>query len=111
MSDSIKKDDEKFNDLITKQHHSFESFAESVQRPKDKIETDDEKMERLMDLQEGSDKNPDGNLSLEEKYENELMIQQVIKILDESSEQEDPFAKFFKDDDEEFFVDDEEDGA
>ena len=64
MSDSIKKDDEKFNDLITKQHPTSESLPST----NDNIEDDDAKLEILACLQDMT-QGPPEHASLEEKYE------------------------------------------
>jgi hypothetical protein len=100
MNDSIENDDEKFNDLITKQHPTFESFAESVEESKDVIENDDAKLENLAYLQDIT-QGPPEHASLEEKYEEEIMINEVTKMLDKDFKRrldngEDPFAQFFR---------------
>ena len=100
MSDSIKKDDEKFNDLITKQHPTFESFSESLPSKNDSIDDDDLKLEELAYLQDIT-QGPPEHASLEEKYEEEIMISEVTKMLDRDlrrrlDDGEDPFAQFFK---------------
>ncbi len=100
MSDSIKKDDEKFNDLITKQHPTFESFTESLSSTNDNIEDDDAKLENLAYLQDIT-QGPPEHASIEEKYEEEILIDQVTKMLDndfrrrKESPDNDPFAPFF----------------
>ncbi len=100
MSDSIKKDDDKFNDLIAKQHPTAESFYDSVKSKEDQIENDDEKLENLVYLQDIT-QGPPEHASLEEKYEEEIMISEVTKMLDRDlrrrlDDGEDPFAQFFK---------------
>jgi hypothetical protein len=100
MSDSIQKDDEKFNDLITKQHPTFESFAESLPSKNDSIDDDDAKLETLAYLQDIT-QGPREHDSLEEKYEEEIMINEVTKMLDNDFKRrlqqgEDPFAEFFR---------------
>jgi len=100
MSDSIQKDDEKFNDLITKQHPTFESFAESLPSKNDSIDDDDAKLENLAYLQDIT-QGPPEHASLEEKYEEEIMINEVTKMLDNDFKRrlqqgEDPFAEFFR---------------
>jgi len=100
MSDSIQKDDEKFNDLITKQHPTYESFAESLPSTNDNIENDDAKLETLVYLQDIT-QGPREHDSLEEKYEEEIMINEVTKMLDNDFKRrlqqgEDPFAEFFR---------------
>ena len=100
MSDSIKKDDEKFNDLITKQHPTLESFAEHMASKDNGIESDDAKLENLAYLQDIT-QGPTEHASIEEKYEEEILIDQVTKMLDNDfrrrreSPDNDPFAPFF----------------
>jgi len=99
MSNSIENDDKKFNDLITKQHPTFESFTESVEQSDDVIENDDAKLENLTYLQDIT-QGPPEHASLEEKYEEEIMINEVVKMLDKDfksrfeSPDNDPFAPF-----------------
>lgn len=100
MNYSIKKDDEKFNDLITKQHPTFESFTESLSSTNNNIEDDDAKLENLIYLQDMT-QGPQEHASIEEKYEEEIMISEVTKMLDRDlrrrlDDGEDPFAEFFK---------------
>jgi len=99
MSDSIQKDDEKFNDLVTKQPLAFEPFAEYLSPKDDCIDVDDDKLEKLLYLQDIT-QGPVEDSSLEEKYEEEIMINEVIKMLDKDIETrieqgEDPFEPFF----------------
>ena len=100
MSNSIENDDKKFNDLITKQHPTFESFTESVEQSDDVIENDDAKLENLAYLQDIT-QGPREHDSLEEKYEEEIMINEVTKMLDRDFKKrledgEDQFAEFFR---------------
>jgi len=100
MSDSIENDDKKFYDLITKQHPTFESYAESLPSKNDSIDDDDAKLENLAYLQDIT-QGPREHDSLEEKYEEEIMINEVTKMLDRDFKKrledgEDPFAEFFK---------------
>lgn len=101
MSDSIKNDDKKFNDLITKQNSTYDSFIESNKELTD-IEKDDEKLDRLFEIQTEEVTEHD---SLEEKYETEILIQEITKLLGGVSknrleEGEDLFSQFFIDEDE-----------
>lgn len=107
MSDSIQKDDEKFDELITKQHSTFESFTESKRSKEESIENDDAKLDEMLSLQESTETAPDP-ISIEQKYEEEILIHEVTKLLDnefrrrrENSSQEfdeNPFEQFFKKD-------------
>ena len=109
MNDSIEKDDEKFNDLITKQHPTLESFTESLKPVEDSIENDDNKMDDLLYLQSLSEEISE-HATLEEKYEEEILIDQVTKMFDndfrkrreaDSSAELDPFAQFFNQEEDE----------
>jgi hypothetical protein len=86
MNDPLKKDDDKFNDLIVKQHSTVDGFLDSVSPKKNNIEKDDEKFEKLSMSQEISSTreihNPEYN-SIEEKYEVELLSEQFFKKIDE----------------------------
>ncbi len=105
MSDSIQKDDDKFNELIAKERSTTESYHDSVQETsEDNIENDDKKLDELFGLQESIDTPIEYN-SIEEKYEQEIVIHQVTKLLDKAYQQrrdsdsdEDPFEQFFKKD-------------
>jgi len=78
MNDSLKKDDEKFRDLIAKQHPTFKSFADSRESEEDVIENDDDKMDNLLCLQSLNGEELKYN-SIEEKYEDELLIEEFLK--------------------------------
>ena len=78
MNDSLKKDDEKFKDLIMKQYPNFESFIDSLKSKKDVIENDDNKIDNLLCLQAMNKCVPEYS-SIEEKYEDELLIEEFIK--------------------------------
>lgn len=84
MPDQIEKDDEKFNQMIVKQHPTADSFfrAERAVEGRDPIEQDDEKIEDLMMLQSLSsdDENP-VYASLEEKYEEKIIMDEVSEIV------------------------------
>lgn len=78
MNNSIEDDDKKFNKLITKQHSTCESFVSANSKPADSIEEDDEKLEKLLffqDLTQTENKHE----SLEEKYEQEIIMEQISK--------------------------------
>lgn len=96
MESSITKDDKKFNDLIVKQHRNAEGFF--VKKTSGVIDEDDAKMEDLTLLQEISEKEPKHDL-IEEKYEEKILIEQVIKMLDGKSEKnrQSPFERVFED--------------
>jgi hypothetical protein len=103
MNNSIKKDDEKFNSLISKQHSTAEGYANSIEKSKDVIENDDEKLEDLMILQDFSNKEPIENLSIEEKYEVNIAVEQFLKKINGQMDRNidvDSFEAIFGDSDE-----------
>jgi hypothetical protein len=95
MSDSISKDDKKFEGLFQKQS-SDNDWPEL--KPEGKIEEDDSKLDHLLFLQDIAQGQPE-HASIEEKYEEEILINQVTKMLDgeinKQIDEEDAFTKFF----------------
>ncbi len=82
MSDSIKKDDEKFNDLLKKQ-------GTFTNEPTDDLDKLDDKMEDMMMIQEISNNDVPEYESVEEKYEIELLLKQFGKKIMENFKIED----------------------
>jgi len=87
MTDETRKDDEKFIDLVTKQHPTVNSYVRSLQKSEDVIEEDDNKMDDLLCLQSMS---AEGDAieekSIEEKYEDELLIDHITKAVNQDVE-------------------------
>ena len=83
MPDQIEKDDEKFNRMIVKQHPTADSFfrAEREAEGQDPIEQDDEKFEEMSMLQSESELEVPAYDSIEEKYEERLIMDQVSEIV------------------------------
>ena len=83
MPDQIEKDDEKFNRMIVKQHPTADSFfsAERKSKGQDKIEEDDERMEELLMLQSLTETDEPVYDSLEEKYEEKIIMDEVSEIV------------------------------
>jgi hypothetical protein len=83
MADQIEKDDEKFNRMIVKQHPTADSFfrAERAAEGQDPIEKDDEKLDDMLMLQSLSESEEPVYSSLEEKYEEQLIMDQVSEIV------------------------------
>ena len=102
MNNSIEKDDEKFRNLISKQRSTSESFVDSLRSDEDVIENDDNTMDDLLFYQSLSEDEPK-HASIEEKYEEEIMIQEVTKIIEKNlvNCDDDPFAVFFNDEEDE----------
>lgn len=82
MPENIDKDDEKFNDLLIKQHPTYESFHEAQKQDKvqDPIEKDDEKLDEMLVLQANTEKEVKYS-SIEDKYEEKLIIDEVTRII------------------------------
>jgi len=86
MSDPIKEDDAKFQELLVKQFPTLHEFVESLPKSEDVIENDDIKMDDLLLLQSIAN---DGEIeydSIEDKYEDEIAIAEVSKKLNEDIE-------------------------
>lgn len=83
MPNQIEKDDEKFNKLIVKQHPTADSFfkSERTEKGQDPIEQDDEKLDDLLMLQSLSDKDEPVYDSLEEKYEEKIIMDEISEIV------------------------------
>lgn len=83
MPDQIEKDDEKFNQMIVKQHPTADSFfkSERVAEGQDAIEQDDEKIDEMLMLQSMSESEEPAYSSIEEKYEEQLIMDQVSEIV------------------------------
>ena len=83
MPDQIEKDDEKFNQMIVKQHPTADSFfkAEREAEGQDPIEQDDEKIDEMLMLQSMSESDEPVYSSLEEKYEEQLIMDEVSEIV------------------------------
>ncbi len=76
MSDLIKKDDEKFDDLITKQYP--EGKLIKSEPSDDQIENDDAKMEDYLYLQAISEADEEVFNSVEEKYEIKILTEKFV---------------------------------
>jgi hypothetical protein len=86
MPDQIDKDDEKFNQMIVKQHPTADSFFKTQSKDKDAIEKDDEKMDELLTFQSMTEDVVEYG-SIEEKYEEHLMMDEITKIIERQMEQ------------------------
>lgn len=86
MSDPIKEDDAKFQDLLVKQFPTIHEFVESLPKSEDAIENDDIKMDDLLLLQSVAS---DGKIeydSIEQKYEDEILMEEISKAVNEDIE-------------------------
>ena len=94
----IEKDDKKFNDL-SKKGHSVGSIKPFVDN---RLKNDDEKMEDLLILQDLTETEPVYD-SIEEKYEEEILIDSVTKMLNRKFQQAEQEGRpfFVKEEDEE----------
>ena len=83
MPDQIDKDDEKFNQMITKQHPTADAFfkAERVAEGQDSIEQDDEKIDELLMLQSMSETDEPIYDSIEEKYEEQIVMKEISEMV------------------------------
>jgi hypothetical protein len=82
MSDSIQKDDEMFNKLLTKQHPTLESFIDAQPKSNNVIDVDDAKMDEMLEIQTISGLRKELEYSsLEEKYEEKLLIEKLVTQL------------------------------
>lgn len=83
MPDQIDKDDEKFNQMITKQYPTVDSFfkAERVAEGQDPIEQDDEKIDELLMLQSMSETDEPIYDSIEEKYEEQIVMKEISEMV------------------------------
>lgn len=77
MSDSVKNDDKKFNELFVKQHPTCPHTE-----PDDLIDKDDNKMEDLMFLQDLSQE--EKPQSIEEKYEEQFVLDEISELIDKA---------------------------
>ena len=76
MSDSIEQDDQKLKGMLIQQHPDGPPIIQSD----DSIETDDIKLDELLTLQSISEPLPEPP-SIEEKYEEEIIFEQVAKLI------------------------------
>lgn len=101
MSDSIQNDDVKFRELVSKQHNTFDSFVDSIPKTEDVIEQDDNKIDDLLILQSLSEDDEVKYDSIEEKYEEHILIDEINRSINEDIIWADevagfdPFSRFF----------------
>ena len=76
MSDSIEQDDQKLKGMLIQQHPE----GPPIHQSDDSIENDDIKLDELLTLQSISEPLPVPP-SIEEKYEEELIFEQVAELI------------------------------
>ena len=81
MNDSIEQDDKKFLELFVKENSTLDEYLKGTFIAKNSIEADDQKMDELLGKQLWDDfQTPVRHDSIEEKYENEILIERVIRM-------------------------------
>jgi len=86
--ESIRQDDQKFCEMQAKQHPDGPPVCES----NDTIEKDDLKLDDLMVLQSLSEPPPEYS-SIEEKYEEEIVFEQIAGLINQRLAETDDFKR------------------